>query len=283
MKKLLTAVIVCSACTLLRADDLMSKKGSPVLPEPKDWSIGFQADPLLKYFGNLFTKNDNTNTHLESQIPLTIVGLYVKDEHTAYRLKARIGLTARVTNNFVDDDDYQGAPPNAKTTDTWKATSTNISLGVGLQKSRGKGRLRGIYGAELAVGFGSSTDTYTYGNSFTADRSDPNSTTDWSSRDTSGNFLSGPVTSRTSQVKNPNQLDFMLNGFIGAEYFFAPKLSFSAEYGWGFLISASGERETFTVTADGSSGKETSTRNAKSSLMSLDVRDAGALTLHLYF
>jgi hypothetical protein len=283
MKKLLATTILLSMAASMNAQQLLSKKGMPVLPEPKDWSIGFQADPLLKYFGNLFNKDANNNTVLESQIPLTLVGLYVKDENTAYRLKARVGLYAKTTNNFVDDDDFTGAPPKAKTTDTWKSGSTHLAVGVGLQKSRGKGRLRGIYGIELGVGFTSSTDRYSYGNAFTSDKSDPTSTTDWTVTDTSGNYISGPVTSRITEVKNPNQFQFNINGFMGAEYFFAPKLSLSAEYGWGFLFAVEGERETFTISADGNSGKETSTRNAKNSEFSLDVRDAGALTLHLYF
>jgi len=282
MKKILTIAILFSGIQFSNAQELLSKKGSPVLPEAKDWSIGLQADPLLKYFGNFFNKENNNNTMLEPQVPLTLVGLYVKDASTSYRAKIRIGLGSRTLNNFVDDDNFLGAP-KAKVTDTWKTTRTNLALGMGIQKNRGKGRLRGIYGLEFSLGFGSSTDTYTYGNSFTTDKSDPTSTTDWTTKDTTGNYLSGPSISRTSKVKNPNTFSFLLTGFIGAEYFFAPKLSLSAEYGWGVNFAAEGEKETFTVTSDGSSGKETSVRNAKSSQFDLDVIDAGALTLHLYF
>ncbi|CAN5413154.1 hypothetical protein BH11BAC1_BH11BAC1_22830 [soil metagenome] len=283
MKKLLTVAILFSAINISNAQELLSKKGTPVLPEAKDWSIGFQADPLLKYFGNFFNKDNNNNTILESQVPLTLVGLYMKDDHTAYRLKLRIGLGAKSTDNFVDDDNYQAALPKAKTTDTWKATSTNLAVGFGIQKSRGKGRLRGIYGIEATLGFNSSTDSYTYGNPFKSDKSDPTSTSDWTQKDTTGNYISISATSRTSKVNNPNQFSLLLNGFIGAEYFFAPKLSLSAEYGYGVNLITDGERETFTVSADGASGKETSVRNAKSSQLSLDVIDAGAITLHLYF
>jgi hypothetical protein len=283
MRKILSAAVLIFVCAITNAQELLTKKGNPILPEPKDWSIGVQAEPFLNYTGNLFSKDDNTTSELKPQIPLTLVGLYVKDNVTAYRLKLRIGLGTRTINNFVDDDSYTGLPPNAKTTDTWKHSYTAIAIGAGIQQSRGKGRLRGIYGVEMSFGFNSSTDSYTYGNPFTPDRSDPTSTTDWSQKDTTGNYLSGPSISRTSQVKNPRVLDFTLNSFLGAEYFFAPKISLSAEYGFGFVLAASGEKETFTVSDDNSSGKETSTRNAKSSNFSLDVRDIGAIALHLYF
>jgi hypothetical protein len=283
MKKVLTILSIIFTVTITHAQELLSKKGTPVLPQPKDWSIGFDADPFLKYLGNFFNKDANNNTLLSPQIPLTLVGLYVKDERTAYRLKVRIGLGSRTVNNFVDDDEYTGAPPNAKTTDTWKRASTNLFAGVGLQKSRGNARLRGIYGAELGLGYSSSTDSYTYGNSFSQDNSDPTSTLDWNQTDTTGNFLSGPASSRISKIKSPSEIMILVNGFIGAEYFFAPKMSISAEYGWGVEFTGMGERETFTVNADGSSGKETSTRNGKITELTLDVRDVGAITLHLYF
>jgi hypothetical protein len=283
MKKLFVTAILFSAFTMAHGQELMSKKGTPILPEPKDWSIGFQADPLLKYFGNLFNKDQNNNTILGPQTPLTLVGLYVKDERTSYRAKIRLGFGSSTTNNLVDDDAYTGPLPSAKTTDTWKSTYVNVGIGVGYQKNRGKGRLRGIYGVEAGVGFGSTSDSYTYGNAFSASNSDPTSTTDWSTVDTAGNFLSGPVSTRTKEVKNPTKFNFYLNGFLGAEYFFAPKMSLSAEYGWGLMFETEGERETFIVSNDGGAGRETSSRNAKSSDFSLDVRDAGSITLHLYF
>ena len=282
MKKILAAVILLSLFKLASAQDMLTKKGMPILPEPKDWSVGLQADPFLNYFGNLFTNENNTSS-VKPQIPLTIVGLYVKDNITAYRLKFRLGLGSHSVNNFVDDDSYSGLPPNAKTTDTWKHNYTQLVFGAGLQQSRGKGRLRGIYGVDLSFGYGSTTDSYSYGNAFTTDNSDPTSTIDWTQTDSTGNYLNGPVSSRTSQIKNPSIFDFTLSTFLGAEYFFAPKISLSAEYGFGFVLSASGEKETFTVSDNDSSGKETSTRNGKTSNFSLDVRDIGAIVLHLYF
>jgi len=283
MKKILAAAILLSSFNIATAQELLTKKGTPILPEPKDWSIGLQADPFLNYFGNFFTEAENTTTSVKPQIPLTLVGLYVKDHITAYRLKLRIGLGTQTINNFVDNDDYNGPQPAAKITDTWKHSYTQIVIGAGLQQSRGKARLKGIYGVDLSFGYGSSTDSYTYGNPFTSDNSDPTSTTDWTQTDTTGNYLSGPAFSRTSQVKNPKTFDFTLSTFLGAEYFFAPKISLSAEYGFGFVLTATGERETFTVSDNDSSGKETSSRNAKSSDFSLDVRDIGAIVLHLYF
>ena len=35
-------------------------------------------------------------------------------------------------------------------------------------------------------------------------------------------------------MKDPSSFGVILRAFIGAEYFIAPKISITAEYGWGF-------------------------------------------------
>src|SRR5262249_14212260 len=158
----------------------------------------------------------------------TIVGLYVKDENTAYRV--RFGLNFGSTkNDFLVPQDG-ATDPNARVTDTKKVSTHGVTIGVGLQKSRGKGRLHGIYGAEflVTVGGGSKT-TYTYGNSF-----DPTTgTATISDFDPANPNFSSSVSSRTKETKGGSEFGVGLFGFIGAEYFFAPKMSLSAEYGWG--------------------------------------------------
>src|SRR5690349_8133651 len=99
MRKILSAAILFFVCNFIYAQELLTKKGNHILPEPKDWSIGVQADPLINYAGNLFSKDANTTSEMKPQIPLTLVGLYVKDNVTAYRLKLRIGLGTRSINN----------------------------------------------------------------------------------------------------------------------------------------------------------------------------------------
>jgi len=124
-----------------------------------------------------------------------------------------------------------------------------ITLGAGIQKSRGKGRLHGIYGAEAMISFdGAEKTTYEYGNAFILD------TTAAANQGTANvydpNVLSGESykNSRNTEVKTASSFSFGVDAFIGVEYFFAPKMSFSAEYNWGITISSSGEGETTTET-----------------------------------
>jgi len=55
MKKIILSAALATAMISANAQDMMSKKGTPILPEAKDWSIGFDAAPLLGYFGNLYS------------------------------------------------------------------------------------------------------------------------------------------------------------------------------------------------------------------------------------
>src|SRR6185436_4531944 len=142
MKKLLITAALASTCIFAGAQDMMSKKGTPILPEAGDWSIGADATSLIQYFGNLFTKDANTNSALAPQEPFTITGLYVVDANTAYRAKIRIGFHNQKWNNIVQDDVNVATDANATVTDELKTNSTNFNLGVGLQKMRGKGRLK---------------------------------------------------------------------------------------------------------------------------------------------
>lgn len=275
MKKLFITAALASTCIFASAQDMMSKRGTPILPEAGDWSIGAGADNLIGYFGNLFNKDANNYTSLNSQVPMTLVGLYVKDETTAFRAKLRIGFTSDKQDAFITDN--TGTPPD-QTTDTWKSSSTGFTLGLGIQKWRGKGRLHGLYGAEVGFGITGHKDTYEYGNDFSSTVTAPSST-DFGT----GNIPAAGV--RVTEDKDGSTFMVGLTGFIGAEYFFAPKMSLSAEYGWGFNFASTGEGEMTTEhlnsTLNGSDSETTKT--AGNSHLSLDVIDLSSITLHFYF
>jgi hypothetical protein len=282
MKKLFLSLALASAVAFAtNAQDMTSKKGVPILPEAGDWSIGFDATSLIQYFGNLANGSTNNNSSLSPQENFTLVGLYVKDESTSYRAKLRIGFGSTTQDNLVYQDVTTPATPPATVTDEKKTSAMNITIGGGIQKNRGKGRLRGIYGAELGIMLGSGKTEYTYGNPFSATFTTPNSTMDWVNLPNNG-VATG---SRTTVQKNGSTFGIQLNGFIGAEFFFAPKMSISAEYGWGLMMNSTGEGETSTETINttGNGGLVTTAKSGKSSAFSIDVMNAGSIVFHCYF
>jgi hypothetical protein len=280
MKKIILSAALATAMISANAQDMMSKKGTPILPEAKDWSIGFDAAPLLGYFGNLFNNTVDNSVSARYQQNMMLVGKMMKDENTAMRAKLRIGFGSNSNDAILDQDGSTSNPP-ATVTDNRKISSMNFNIGAGIQKYRGKGRLKGFYGAEAGIGIGSSKTTYTYGNAFSSTNPSPSST-NW------GSNIDPISGARTTEDKNGSTFGISLRGFIGAEYFFAPKMSLSAEYGWGLGLSSTGEGETTTEFWDGGATtpgvKTVTSKSGKSSNFNLDVDNAGGqIVLSMYF
>jgi len=282
MKTALLSLILFISIITVRAQEVSqtSWPKTAVLPEAHDWSIGFDVVPIIKTVGNLFhTPSGNDSVYSEHQFHL--VGLYVKNSSTAYRAILRIGFGSTKYNNLVQDD----ANISAKLTDTWTDSYSNFTVGFGIQKWKGQGRLRGIYGGEALIMLGSHSNTFTYGNAFTSTNQTP-TTTDFSQRDSLGGFSTGTATVRPLDASDPFLFGFGLNGFLGVEYFFAPKMSLSAEYGWGFVYSSVGEATANGETWTGGSGGNVTAVNAKiakAAAYQIDVHDATSIILHFYF
>ena len=275
MKKSLILIAVLASFTA-SAQELTSKKGTPILPQAGDWSIGIDADPILQYAGNLFTDAFNSapswNFTNGDQI---ITGKYVVDANTAYRAKLRLGFGS-TTSEFEVTDDVSTATPQATKIEDVKESSTNIAIGAGIQKWRGQGRLRGLYGAEVMIGMlGGSKTTYNYGNAITATNTNP----------TDNLPNSAGSVGRKTEVTTKAGLDLSLVGFIGAEYFFAPKMSFAGEFTWGLNLGGSGETETTEEFWNGTGVQTvTSINPGKVSSFGLDTGNVGgAISMNFYF
>jgi hypothetical protein len=285
MKKIvLLAIGACMFAATTNAQELMSKRGTPILPEAGDWSIGINAVPFIDWAFDKTRVFSNTGvtsagSAVSPQQDMTLVGLYMKDANTAYRGKLRIGFGSTSTGHVsTSTSDSLIVPSKVET------SGMNITLGAGIQKSRGKGRLHGIYGAEAAIMFGGSNKT----------------TNTYDQALDSAHVAGTGFTSRITEDKTGSTFAFSVDAFIGVEYFFAPKMSLSAEYNWGILIASQGEGETTTQTWDyaansGSGAAVTkTTKSGDKSAFSVDVNNinssstfstigSGNIVLHFYF
>jgi hypothetical protein len=268
MKKVILSMALATAVISANAQDMNSKRGTPILPEAKDWMIGIDAHPVLDYFGNLFNHdfNEAPDWNFTRNNSMIITGGCVKDETTMYRAKIRLGFGSNKQDSLYDNP-FTTATDNV--TDTRKTSSNDIAIGAGIQKNRGKGRLRGIYGAEAMIGLGGGKTTNDYGISLT------------------DSTATGP---RTTEEKEGSTFSFGVRAFIGAEYFFAPKMSLSGEFGWGLGLSSTGEGEVTTERrgiAPGATETSTiteTTKTGKSSSFGIDTDNlGGSIVFHFYF
>lgn len=112
------------------------------LPAAGDYSIGFNAAPLLRYAGNLFSAGGNNAVNMAWQNENTLMGSYFKSANLAYRG----GLGLNIYSNTPGD------------TAAVSSSGSNISVTAGLMKLRRGDRIMGYYGAEAGFGFGSETE-----------------------------------------------------------------------------------------------------------------------------
>lgn len=268
MRRIILSMALATAVISANAQDMNSKRGTPILPEVKDWTIGVDATPFLDYAGNLFSQYGNSAPSWDfAKNPAIITFGMVKDETTTYRGMVRLGFGSTKDEDLIDASWTPAV--GDQVTDVTKTSYNNITLGGGLQKNRGKGRLRGIYGAEAMISLGGGKETFENG--------------------TPDTLLVNPI---EIESKQGSTLGFGLRAFIGAEYFFAPKISISGEFGWGLSLSTQGEGETTTKQyGDDPSTTdvvnvvyETTTKSGKSSSFGIDTDNVGgAIIMHFYF
>ena len=84
----------------------------------------------------------------------------------------------------------------------------------------------------------------------------------------------------SEEMKEGGSFGIGVRGFIGAEYFFAPKMSLSGEFGWGISLNSQGDGE-YTTSGGGQSN---TTKYGKNSSFGIDTDNVGGnISLNMYF
>lgn len=150
-------------------------------PKAGDISFGISANPLVNFVGNMFNGNTSNNLGQIGGTPITpfttqnpfpsvsIMGKYMLTDNVA--LRANIGLISSSFNNAyytVDDKAIMDNPlSTAQVTDHTKYSNNGGSVAIGAEYRVGKGRVKGIFGANLLYAYSVATTSYTYGNAIT--------------------------------------------------------------------------------------------------------------------
>jgi hypothetical protein len=288
MKKMLSLfiVVVLFGTSILNAQVLTSKKGTPILPAAGDYVIGIGATPLLDFAGNLIKINSGNSYSSDAawnsiRNDNTVYLKYFLDDKTAVRARLRINKTSRKETSFVTKNQSPNIDPFQYVEDSWVHNTTNILISGGLEKRRGYGRLQGFYGAEVSLAItGAATDKYTYGNDLDATYTNPNRT------NFNGNVIWGFPTTYATEVKTKAAFGFGVGVFAGVEYFVLPKISIGGEFGWSIgmnLSQSNGERTQdmeYWGTPPGSTSttngvQKVTTKGGKTSYFNIDNSQTG--------
>lgn len=194
------------------------KDVSSFLPAAGDFAIGVDALPYIEFLGSMFG-HDN-NLYLGQS---TIYGKYFLSPDAAVRAELYLDYTTDVSKAYVRDDANVLTNPNAQIEDQRVTKNNNVGFGLGFQKYRGYGKLRGTYGVLASYYMGKSTTEYSWGNEMTTANTNPSST-NWYGAGTNPG-------SRNLVVKNWGDNAVGIGVITGVEYFILPKICLGGELG----------------------------------------------------
>lgn len=263
MKKALLSFILCAGvlgAAMAQGDGITTKrdkgKGYTILPEAGDWGIGFDASPFFKPFFNMFNNTVNQDVpKLGWGQPMKIYGHMVVDDETYYTGAVRIGFQSHTFNI-----------PAGTNTDKLSYSAFDIGLSAGIEKMKSiRHRLQGFYGAGVSIDLTSFPE-----HNVTIGAAPPFTVR--------GNVTYTNAANAAAGYKQTGggTFAFGVGAFVGARYFFAPKISIGAKYGWGIAIASTGKRTTTPNTG-------TATSTGSQFDFKVDTNFDGSLGLEVWF
>lgn len=219
------------------SSSVLSKKGYPLLPETGEWGLGISADPFLRYAGNFLSGSTSTNIEPNFTYPESVIGnniaLFGKkiiDANTAYRARFNVGVGQNINKAVIGQNVTTPDPSAPAFVDDWqKVNFTTVVFSGGYEKRRGNSRVQGIYGGEVVLGLTGNKAVYQYGNTMNLEFNAP------ITNNFGNNILAGSTaatSSRKTEEKFGTSFLVGARGFVGVEYFFAPKMSIGGEFGY---------------------------------------------------
>lgn len=208
------------------------------LPKAGDIAIGVEADPFINFIGNMFNGTSGNSLNLNNN---TLYFRYYLSRNAAIRLSLNIAASSDVDKFYVRDDAAVFADPlsKAQVEDQYITSDRNYNVRLGYQKFYNYSRFRAYYGGDLGYQYSRFKEEYQYGNEMTTLNTSP--TTNW-----------GSLATRDLEINNAAVHGIGLNGFVGAEYYFLPKICIGGELGLSYYYGFQGQshktQETMVLT-----------------------------------
>jgi len=214
-----------------KVEPLKGKNGQLILPESGDIGLGVNMIPFFNWFGNAFNNNANNQFADDNKFFTTfgnqvLMGKYFLSDKAAIRVNFGFNVNS-VTNRIYVQDDASNDPLDM-VTDTWKNDNGRYTIALGYEMRRGKGRIQGYFGGDLMLNYTNNASTYSYGNGHSSTNIIPTA-------NNFGNNLDN--NKRVLDNSGNSSFGIGLRGFVGVEYFVAPKISLGCEFGWGVMVN----------------------------------------------
>ncbi|MCW3807192.1 hypothetical protein [Plebeiibacterium marinum] len=212
---IVAALALLFTCSIMAQNNtIQNKHGIAYLPQAYDWAIGADASPYLEYLGNLFNGTENNELDLGNQ---NLYFRYYITNKSAIRINLSIGNSTNKEFYYINNEANIDPLNMYNMVEDMKKTQKNsYSVLIGLQKSRGYGRLKGFYGLQVGYQYSKESIFYEYGNAFSAANQTP------------GNYWDFE-TSRPTEINKGKSNGITGGGFVGVEFYILPKICIGGE------------------------------------------------------
>ena len=278
-----TDVLTTEEETVASAPNL-SKGGKQITPVAGDMGLSMDASPFLEFVGNILNNSSNNNAPDVNSPGFTnnqITFRYFLEDNMVAR--ARLGITQTTTTikNLVQQD--KQTDQNVRVEDKQVQSADGYFVAAGVEMRRGNGRIQGYYGGELAHSKTNNSFFREYGNAMTQDNQAPRSTTSFGSGANNG---SANVQNRQIASYGGRNVFIGVNGVVGVEYFFAPRISIGGEFilGFGLTMEQAGENQFEEWSDDGIEVTVTPDENKRFVRdFNTNPANGGNISLNLFF
>ncbi|MCL2651506.1 MAG: hypothetical protein FWD60_10845 [Candidatus Azobacteroides sp.] len=257
---LLSASLTVFAQTEERATGTTTKSGQQILPQTGDFGLSIDAAPMLNYLGGFLSNAGADGSDLFQNFGIS--GQYFLSNDRSIRASLNMGFSSLINKTYEPKAE---TTTNEEVENSTTTSSSDFLLGLGYVFHRGYGRLQAFYGPEVLLGFGGSGTTSKYGNAL------------------SSTYTNGRVP-RLLDHKYGSTFTFGVGGFVGVEYFFAPKMSIGGEFGLSLRYASIGDGKTKFESWDGSKVVTEENKTARGSQFNFGtVTTRGSLNVTFYF
>lgn len=241
MKKLLSiaCALVIGVAANAQNEQIQNRKGVDIMPVSGEFSVGIGVgvNSVTGWIGSMFGYtgyNSFNQTYVNNPLfgsTVSIWGKYMVSDNNALRVSISNFGQDNTTLYKVYDD--RSNDPDSTVVDKIRNNFSTTYVSAGWEFRRGKTRLRGIYGGDAVLSWANSHTHYTYGNDLGASNLTP----------TQNGFAPAWNANwgRMTQNRGGATFGVGVRGFVGVEYFIAPKICIGTEFGWSAMMEIEGK------------------------------------------
>ncbi len=199
---------------------VLGKKGQDIMPIAGEWGIGINASSLINNVLGTFGDGPNA-TGSSYFVNGGVYGKYFLTNSSAIRAGFNLFAQNDADRVTVSNDNATLTHPDSVVFDISHFYQNDYNFTVGYEMRQGKSRFRAVYGGNMNFGLSYQRNVYEYAN-------------EMGEANTRPSINVGAYRNNNERIINDQStgnITLGVRGFLGVEYFFAPKVCVGTEFG----------------------------------------------------